>query len=438
MITASLAHLPLATGGAVLSLVGRGLLWAALRYMRAPLANTAAVALVTLSALAGSNALYMQRHEHPAPLFTTAEIPEVVIEPEPVIPAVRPRMLEVLPPVADEATGSLPAEPADSPIGNADVADLQRKLKAMDLYQGNVDGLYGTRTARAVKAFEERAGLAPRGELTRSLLEAVRLAPLDIAEPEVEPLPVPDPLTQVEVPALGAVPGRAEQRDEQPQASGTSIERALAVAAAEAALEPLPAPAPLVAEVAAPELPRPRRELPQTPQQAVDIAVETAGEAIQTIIDGVQSIGIRAPAEPDETPAPSTLAGSGNTRLDSEMEQTAESIETASIAAPRVGVPLEDPDAEATDSPPDEVAVLDTDAAPEELMPIFSVTDPVIVAKVQRGLASLGFLHGPADGIAGEATAKAIRNFEVYYNYRVTGRISPELLDLLVQNGASI
>jgi len=85
-----------------------------------------------------------------------------------------------------------------------------------------------------------------------------------------------------------------------------------------------------------------------------------------------------------------------------------------------------------------EVPVLETDAKPEDLMPAFSVTDPVIVAQVQRGLGSLGFLHGPADGVAGEATAKAIRNFEVYYNYKVTGRISPELLDLLVQNGASI
>ena len=57
---------------------------------------------------------------------------------------------------------------------------------------------------------------------------------------------------------------------------------------------------------------------------------------------------------------------------------------------------------------------------------------------VQRGLGSLGFLHGPADGVAGEATAKAIRNFEVYFNYKVTGRISPELLDLLLDNGAAI
>ena len=82
--------------------------------------------------------------------------------------------------------------------------------------------------------------------------------------------------------------------------------------------------------------------------------------------------------------------------------------------------------------------MLDTNATPEELAPAFSVTDPVIVAKVQRGLGSLGFLHGPADGVAGEATAKAIRNFEVYFNYNVTGRITPELIDLLVDNGASI
>jgi peptidoglycan hydrolase-like protein with peptidoglycan-binding domain len=106
-------------------------------------------------------------------------------------------------------------------------------------------------------------------------------------------------------------------------------------------------------------------------------------------------------------------------------------------AEPKVGVALAIPE-ETTAKSSDDVAVLDTEAKPEELMPPFSVSDPQIVAKVQRGLASLGFLHGPADGVAGEATAKAIRNFEVYYNYKVTGRISPELLDLLVQNGAAI
>ncbi len=54
-----------------------------------------------------------------------------------------------------------------------------------------------------------------------------------------------------------------------------------------------------------------------------------------------------------------------------------------------------------------------------------------LVATVQKGLASLGFLHGEIDGVMGEATSRAIRNFEVFHNYRVTGEVSPELLDLL-------
>ena len=46
-------------------------------------------------------------------------------------------------------------------------------------------------------------------------------------------------------------------------------------------------------------------------------------------------------------------------------------------------------------------------------------------------------ISGGARGI-GEATAKAIRNFEVFYNYEVTGRITRGLVDLLTDNGATI
>jgi peptidoglycan hydrolase-like protein with peptidoglycan-binding domain len=65
-------------------------------------------------------------------------------------------------------------------------------------------------------------------------------------------------------------------------------------------------------------------------------------------------------------------------------------------------------------------------------------TDKSIVATVQRGLNSLGFLHGEISGIADEATSKAVRNFEVYYNYDVTGKISKGLVNLLQQAGAVI
>jgi peptidoglycan hydrolase-like protein with peptidoglycan-binding domain len=65
-------------------------------------------------------------------------------------------------------------------------------------------------------------------------------------------------------------------------------------------------------------------------------------------------------------------------------------------------------------------------------------TNAELVAAVQRGLASLGFLYGQVDGVAGEGTAKAIRNFEVYYNYEVTGEVTPELVRMLRQAGAAI
>lgn len=67
-----------------------------------------------------------------------------------------------------------------------------------------------------------------------------------------------------------------------------------------------------------------------------------------------------------------------------------------------------------------------------------ATTDPDTVASVQRGLNSLGFLRGNITGVADEATAKAVRNFEVFYNYDVTGRVTKELVNLLKLNGASV
>ncbi len=79
-----------------------------------------------------------------------------------------------------------------------------------------------------------------------------------------------------------------------------------------------------------------------------------------------------------------------------------------------------------------------TGSAPVTETALDPANDQKLVAQVQRALSSLGFLHGSVDGVAGEATAKAIRNFEVYYNYDVTGQVSPGLLKVLIENGAQI
>jgi peptidoglycan hydrolase-like protein with peptidoglycan-binding domain len=426
----SFAHLPLQAGGAALTQAGRGALWVLSRYMRSPLTNSAIAALVVTTAMAGSNALYGQRHMHPSPLFLPVETTDAVV---PVIPAVKPKGLGTKPLVvgAPKTLDKLVvANPSASVIGNAEVSELQKKLAAMTFFTGTVDGYYGPQTAKAIRKFEAAQGLKLTGELTPDIIRKVKNAPLALAVP---------------APAAAAEPA-AEVVEDRPAATvtlpavlapklETPLPEAKPAADAEATVAPqslavLAEPAPLTAEITTGSIGTPKktgatvlgRPLPETPGEALEMAAETAGEAIETIISGVQSVAMNRPGEA----APFAAEGE---------PLTTGSVAEASPDNPQVGIPLKI-DEEPT-KPGTQIAVLDTPATPDQIAPV-SVNDPVTVAKVQRGLGSLGFLHGPADGVPGEATAKAIRNFEVYFNYKVTGRISPELLDLLVQNGASI
>lgn len=444
MTAATLTHLPLAAGSAVLASAGRAALWALSRYMRAPLTNTAILCMVTLTAMAGSNALYFQAHKHPAPLFAPM-VQQAVVAPQvrPVIPAVRQKKPVLAPLPKSETTGSIAAE--SKPIGNAEVFELQRKLEMMKLFEGTIDGYYGPRTARAIKKFEELSGMKPKGELTTDIVEAILKAPAITPAPAVVALPAPEPL-----PATDPLPKVEMQPVAEPAAAPAPLAAVMPATITTVAQLPAPAPLPLEVQSAPATLPVIEkqaaavktplgRELPETPQEAFNLAIETAGDAIDTIIDGVQTVTMTtAPAAKKPVAvqqfAPDPVAEIVTAQAAPSAEQPMQMAMAAPVAVPGKPLVVAEPEPEAVA----EVPVLDTDAKPEDLMPAFSVTDPVIVSRVQRGLGSLGFLHGPADGVAGEATAKAIRNFEVYYNYKVTGRISPELLDLLVQNGASI
>jgi len=62
--------------------------------------------------------------------------------------------------------------------------------------------------------------------------------------------------------------------------------------------------------------------------------------------------------------------------------------------------------------------------------------DPELVRMVQTGLSRLGFLHGEISGRFDGETARAIREFENYNNFRVTGELTPDLVDVLMANGA--
>ncbi|MEO6014130.1 MAG: peptidoglycan-binding domain-containing protein [Devosia sp.] len=367
MSVEAFSGLPLQAGQAVAAAAGRTALWIIAAYMRAPLRNTAIAALVSLSAMAGSNALYKQSGHHPAPLFGTFDAKSAKAHKavEPVMPAERPaKLLQTTVPADTTGSVEAPASVAAEMIGNEDVFEVQRKLTAFKLFTGKVDGFYGPRTARSLKVFEQSLGREPTGKLTPELVELIKSTPI-IAEPaKVEMAPV------LEV--------------QQPAPVATAIEPVAPLAIVETA-EPLPAPSPLLgtAEATAAE-----------PEAAVEVV-----------------------ASLDETPGTSALSMT----TPAANAPVKRSVQTIAV---RAGAP----------APAQQM--------PEVLTTPINVTkvdsDPTVVGAVQRGLSSLGFLHGEIDGVAGEATAKAIRNFEVYYNYSVTGRITPELVNLLVQNGAVI
>lgn len=62
--------------------------------------------------------------------------------------------------------------------------------------------------------------------------------------------------------------------------------------------------------------------------------------------------------------------------------------------------------------------------------------DPELVRMVQTGLSRLGFLHGEISAKFDAETARAIREFENYNNFRVTGELTPDLVDVLMAAGA--
>ncbi len=441
MTAAILTRLPLEAGGAVLSTTGRGvhsiIAWSFAHYMRAPLASTGIAAMLTLGLVASSNALYFQEERHPAPLFVPGEQPFGAVDPNvaPVVPAPRPAQKTALTsPAPKLVVPKLEAQPqggqdAVKPVGNADVFAIQRRLESMKFFNGTVDGYYGPRTAGAIRAFETAQGMKPTGELTPAIIKAILAAPLAAAEPKPlqapEPVPGADPLPRVATPQPAAPAAVAV-----PQAT-----------AEPAAAIPLPMPEPQVTVTAvvepAAQRPAPRRELPATPQEAMNIAADTAGDAIETIINGVQSLAMTTQPEPKPAiAAPRPLQfGTLDAITPPAQPPATDPQMTASVSS------VAAPAAEATVSlavAPEEVPVLDTDARIEDLQPASQVNDPVFVARVQRGLASLGFLHGPIDGQPSEATARAIRTFETFYNYERTGRITTELPDLLVKAGATL
>jgi len=396
MTASTLTHLPLAAGGAIAAGVGRAGLWAVARYMRAPLANTGLLALATFTAMAGSNALYNQHMPHPAPLFadppavpepiTTVAEPEIVVpEPQPSLeraaePLVEPQALPAMQapqPVTGETTGSLNPVVPDHPVGNEQVFAVQKKLLDLELFQGDVDGYYGPKTAQAIRAFEERNGMTPMGALTPEIVEAILKADAGAG--------VPTATTAASVQPAAAPQTVAAQTTNQPDILIGPVER----------------------------------------EVTIESIVASATQTIDSIVASLDE-GRTTPAAPAVKPVPQmpVQAVRGTPAARQEMPplvtETPQAAATQTAAAQQPQLPAR-------------VAAVADHAGAEA-----PTSNTELVRQVQRGLASLGFLHGAITGEANAETARAIRNFEVYHNYKVTGRVTPELVDMLIAAGASV
>lgn len=379
-----MSSLPLQAGGAVAAAAGRTALWVISLYMRQPLRNTAVALLIGVSALAGSNALYKQAHHHPAPLFGSFASAPIVKKAAPVLPAKKPSKLAQ--PVSDETTGSVD-EPARTVgiFAKGDIAAVQQKLQTLGMFSGRIDGLFGPKTSKAIKAFEASVGRPQKGVLSTELVAMVRGADIPVQAPIVPRAPV---VTQQ------AVPMQQEAAAEVPT---VAAQIAPAVTA-----DPLPAPAPL---------------LPATPKSVTAQALP----AVQAPVDDTAESAIQvATAEPGQTTPAAPLA------LVQPNTVPKRSVQTIAVRATQAPAPAQD---DAQQMPEQIASVNDNSDASN---------DSDVVSSIQRGLNSLGFLHAKVSGVADEATAKAIRNFEVYFNYNVTGRVTKQLLGLLEQNGAVI
>lgn len=400
MTASTLTRLPLMAGSALLGTLSRAGHWTFTRYMKAPLASTGLLAMVTLTALAGSNALYFQTVTHPSPFFAPARDTIANVS----APATERTDVSALPdisaqPAADpvaapaaqtsmETTGSVP----DAPVGNAKMFEVQKKLFELQLFTGKVDGYYGPRTADAIRAFEQRNGMKLTGSTDAAVLDAIlssdasgRATIAPAPQAQVAPAPAPAPAPAVQQAAMASPPATIAQ----PEAQQDQI------------VARLPALTPA--------------------EQVLDNVAQTAASTIDSIIANVD-VPRSAPQAVANPPIPSAPVAVGQQPLPAQLPPSttpAPATALASSTAPAAEAPVQ----AARNAP---------------TTPVAPASDTQLVMQIQRGLASLGFFRAPVDGKPGPETARAIREFESFNNFKMTGQVKPDLVDLLVKANATI
>ena len=114
-----------------------------------------------------TNALFLQKGPHPAPIFATRQTVQAVPIAPP-RPQSAPTNVIISAPVA-------PVEAAPNTVQNRAqlISDIQRELNRRGYYDGTLDGIWGARTDAAARDFVQAAGLKINVEASDVLLRAI-------------------------------------------------------------------------------------------------------------------------------------------------------------------------------------------------------------------------------------------------------------------------
>ena len=134
--------------------------------------------------------------------------------------------------------------------------------------------------------------------------------------------------------------------------------------------------------------------------------------------------------------APDLPAAAGWYRIAAEAgdAEATQALETVMEQLAAVAAPEPAPEAPAAEEPPAAAAAPATTPQPATPAPA-APTGSDAVREIQRLLTSLGYQPGPVDGLMGQRTADAIRQFQEEAGMPVDGQPSPGLLFLLQQRG---
>lgn len=129
-----------------------------------------------------TNALFMQKGPHPAPIFATRPLLQRDVAPPPRLQAVQTTS------AADQAKLQL--------IGN-----IQRELSRKGLYDGPADGIWGAKTDAAVRDFIHTAGVKINPEANDALLRAIAAFNPKPSNAAAAPNPPSDPIAKLIAPS---------------------------------------------------------------------------------------------------------------------------------------------------------------------------------------------------------------------------------------------